>query len=157
MAKEKIVLAYSGGLDTSVILKWFIEEGYDVIAYIADVGQEEDFEAAKEKALKIGAAKVYIEDLKEEFVKDYIFPAFKSQAVYQLGLHNDNNANGEWMRGGLTGIYFAHMTASDGDFVKLQGSNENLFQRFAILNLIGDNGTPNRKVLFPFENETVGV
>lgn len=83
MAKEKIVLAYSGGLDTSVILKWFIEEGYEVIAYIADVGQDEDFEAAKEKALKIGASKVYIEDLKEEFVRDYIFPAFKSQAVYE--------------------------------------------------------------------------
>lgn len=48
--KEKIVLAYSGGLDTSIILKWFIEEGYDVVAYIADVGQEEDFDAAREKA-----------------------------------------------------------------------------------------------------------
>ena len=83
MSKGKIVLAYSGGLDTSVILKWFIEEGYEVIAYIADVGQEEDFEAARVKAEKIGASKVYIEDLKEEFVRDYIFPAFKSQAVYE--------------------------------------------------------------------------
>ena len=83
MSKGKIVLAYSGGLDTSVILKWFIEEGYEVIAYIADVGQDEDFKAAEEKAFKIGATKVYIEDLKEEFVRDYIFPAFKSQAVYE--------------------------------------------------------------------------
>jgi len=83
MSKGKIVLAYSGGLDTSIILKWFIEEGYEVIAYIADVGQDEDFEAAKEKAEKIGASKVYIEDLKEEFVRDYIYPAFKSQAVYE--------------------------------------------------------------------------
>ncbi len=83
MSKEKVVLAYSGGLDTSVILKWLIEEGYDVVAYIADVGQDEDFKAAKEKALKVGASKVYIEDLKEEFVTDYIFPAFKSQAVYE--------------------------------------------------------------------------
>lgn len=83
MSKGKIVLAYSGGLDTSVILKWFIEEGYEVVAYIADVGQEEDFEAAKAKALKVGASKVYIEDLREEFVRDYIFPAFKSQAVYE--------------------------------------------------------------------------
>tara|TARA_R110001592_G_scaffold27763_16_gene102802 strand:+ start:5208 stop:6461 length:1254 start_codon:yes stop_codon:yes gene_type:complete len=83
MSKGKIVLAYSGGLDTSVILKWFIEEGYEVIAYIADVGQEEDFEAAKEKALKVGAAKVYVEDLKEEFVRDYIFAAVKSQAIYE--------------------------------------------------------------------------
>lgn len=83
MSKEKVVLAYSGGLDTSVILKWLIEEGYEVIAYIADVGQEEDFDAAREKALKVGASKVYVEDLKEEFVTDYIFPAFKSQAVYE--------------------------------------------------------------------------
>ncbi len=83
MNKGKVVLAYSGGLDTSVILKWLIEEGYEVVAYIADVGQEEDFEAAREKALKVGAVKVYVEDLKEEFVTDYIFPAFKSQAVYE--------------------------------------------------------------------------
>lgn len=83
MTKGKIVLAYSGGLDTSVILKWFMEQGYEVIAYIADVGQDEDFEAAKAKALKIGASKVYIEDLKKEFVTDYIFPTFKSQAVYE--------------------------------------------------------------------------
>ena len=82
-AKGKVVLAYSGGLDTSVILKWMIEEGYEVVAYIADVGQDEDFEAARAKAEKIGASKVYIEDLKEEFVSDYIFPAFKSQAVYE--------------------------------------------------------------------------
>jgi argininosuccinate synthase len=83
MPKEKVVLAYSGGLDTSVILKWLLEQNYDVIAYIADVGQDEDFVAAKEKALKVGASKVYIEDLKEEFVTDYIFPAFKANAVYE--------------------------------------------------------------------------
>jgi len=83
MSKGKIILAYSGGLDTSIILKWFIEEGYEVIAYIADVGQEEDFKVAREKALKIGASKVYIEDLKQEFVEDYIFTAVKSQAIYE--------------------------------------------------------------------------
>ncbi len=83
MSKGKIVLAYSGGLDTSVILKWFIEEGYETVAYIADVGQEEDFDAAREKAEKIGASAVYVEDLKEEFVQDYIFPAIKSQAIYE--------------------------------------------------------------------------
>lgn len=83
MSKGKIVLAYSGGLDTSVILKWFIEEGYEVIAYIADVGQEEDFDAAREKAKTLGASKVYVEDLKEEFVSDYIFTAIKSQAIYE--------------------------------------------------------------------------
>ena len=80
---EKIVLAYSGGLDTSVILKWLIDEGYEVIAYIADVGQDDNFPEAREKALAIGASKVYIEDLKEEFVTDYIFPAIKANAVYE--------------------------------------------------------------------------
>jgi argininosuccinate synthase len=83
MSKGKVVLAYSGGLDTSIILKWLIEEGYEVVCYCADVGQVEDFEAAREKALKIGASKVYIEDLKEEFITDYIFPAIKSQAIYE--------------------------------------------------------------------------
>ena len=81
--KGKIVLAYSGGLDTSVILKWLIEKGYEVIAYIADVGQEDNFQEAREKALKIGASKVYIEDLKEEFVTNYIFPSIKANAVYE--------------------------------------------------------------------------
>ena len=83
MAKEKLILAYSGGLDTSVILKWLIDKDYDVIAYIADVGQDEDYEAAKEKALKIGASKVYIEDLKRELVTDYVFPAIKANAIYE--------------------------------------------------------------------------
>jgi argininosuccinate synthase len=83
MTKEKVVLAYSGGLDTSVILKWLLEEGYEVIAYIADVGQDEDLAAAREKALKVGASKVYVEDLKEEFVTDYIFPAVKANALYE--------------------------------------------------------------------------
>lgn len=83
MAKQKVILAYSGGLDTSVILKWLADKGYDVIAYIADVGQKDDFKAAKEKALKIGASKVYIEDLKKEFVTDFIFPAIKSNSVYE--------------------------------------------------------------------------
>lgn len=83
VSKGKVVLAYSGGLDTSVILKWLIEEGYEVIAYIADVGQDEDFEAARKKALKVGAKKVYVENLQEEFVRDYIFPMFKANAVYE--------------------------------------------------------------------------
>ena len=81
--KEKVVLAYSGGLDTSVILKWLKDEGYEVIAYIADVGQEDDFEAAKKKALELGAANVYIDDLKKEFVTEFIFPAIKANAVYE--------------------------------------------------------------------------
>ena len=83
MGNNKVILAYSGGLDTSIILHWLMEKGYEVIAYIADVGQEDDFEAAKKKALKIGASKVYVEDLKEEFVTDYIFPVFKANALYE--------------------------------------------------------------------------
>jgi argininosuccinate synthase len=83
MPKEKVVLAYSGGLDTSVILKWLIESGYEVIAYVADLGQKENFKAVKEKALKTGASKVYIEDLKEELVTDFIFLVLKANAVYE--------------------------------------------------------------------------
>lgn len=64
-SKGKVLLAYSGGLDTSCILVWLIEQGYEVMAYLADVGQEEDFEAAREKALKIGATKVFIEVRKQ--------------------------------------------------------------------------------------------
>ena len=80
---EKVVLAYSGGLDTSVILKWLIDKGYEVIAYVADVGQEDDFEAAKTKAMDLGACKVYVEDLKKEFVTDFIFPAIRANSVYE--------------------------------------------------------------------------
>jgi argininosuccinate synthase len=80
---KKVMLAYSGGLDTSVILKWLINKGYDVIAYVADVGQNDNFEAVREKALAIGASKVIIEDLKKEFVTDYIFKAVKANAVYE--------------------------------------------------------------------------
>jgi len=84
MSVNKVVLAYSGGLDTSVILKWLIET-YDceVISYTADLGQEEELESVRPKALKTGASKVYIEDLKEEFVKDYVFPAFRANAIYE--------------------------------------------------------------------------
>jgi len=83
MNSKKVVLAYSGGLDTSVILKWLLEMGYEVIAYIADVGQEDDLEAARDKALKIGASKVYVEDLRRDFVENYIYPAFKANVVYE--------------------------------------------------------------------------
>lgn len=81
--KEKVILAYSGGLDTSVILKWLKEMGYEVIAYVADLGQNEDFEEIREKALRTGASKVYISDLKKEFVTDFIFPAIRANAKYE--------------------------------------------------------------------------
>lgn len=77
------MLAYSGGLDTSIILKWLQDEGYGVVCYIADVGQDDDFEAARAKALRLGAVKVYVEDLKREFVTDFIFPAVQANAIYE--------------------------------------------------------------------------
>lgn len=82
--KNKIVLAYSGGLDTSIILKW-LEKEYDaeIIAYVADLGQGEDLQEVYDKALKTGASKVYVEDLREEFVRDFVFPAIKSNAIYE--------------------------------------------------------------------------
>ncbi|HEY3198155.1 MAG TPA: argininosuccinate synthase [Nitrospirales bacterium] len=81
---KKVVLAYSGGLDTSVILKWMRETlGYQVIAFCADLGQGEDMKAVKAKALKLGASKVYIEDLREQFARDYIFPMLRANAVYE--------------------------------------------------------------------------
>ncbi|MCA1794593.1 MAG: argininosuccinate synthase [Desulfobacteraceae bacterium] len=83
MSKQKVVLAYSGGLDTSVILKWLLEQGYDVYAYMADIGQQEDFDAARKKALNIGASDVFIEDMRREFVTDYIFPVFKANTLYE--------------------------------------------------------------------------
>ena len=83
MKRDKVILAYSGGLDTSVILKWLIDKGYEVVAYVADVGQEDNFDDVREKAVKIGASKVYIKDLKEEFVTDFIFPALKANAIYE--------------------------------------------------------------------------
>ena len=83
MKKEKVILAYSGGLDTSVIVKWLSNKGYDVICFVGNVGQDEDFDAIKEKALKTGASKVYVEDLRKEFVEDYIFPALRANAIYE--------------------------------------------------------------------------
>jgi argininosuccinate synthase len=81
---KKVVLAYSGGLDTSVILRWLIETyRCEVVAYCADLGQEEELEGVREKALKTGATKVYIDDLREPFVKDYVFPMLRANAVYE--------------------------------------------------------------------------
>jgi argininosuccinate synthase len=81
---QKIVLAYSGGLDTSVILRWLIDNyNAEVIAFAADLGQGEELEPLDEKARKTGASKVYIEDLKEEFVRDFVFPVIKANLVYE--------------------------------------------------------------------------
>jgi len=84
MKKRSIVLAYSGGLDTSIILHW-LKENYnaDIIAYIADLGQGENLEAIAKRAKKVGAKKVYVENLRNEFVKDYIFPMIQASSVYE--------------------------------------------------------------------------
>ncbi len=84
MEKEKVVLAYSGGLDTSVILKWLEENyGYEVIAVCVDVGQGEDLVAVQKKALSTGAAKAYVVDVQKEFITDYIYPTLKAGAIYE--------------------------------------------------------------------------
>uniref|UniRef100_A0A8C8DUP1 Argininosuccinate synthase n=1 Tax=Oryzias sinensis TaxID=183150 RepID=A0A8C8DUP1_9TELE len=83
MSKGTVVLAYSGGLDTSCILVWLKEQGYDVIAYLANIGQDEDFEAARKKAESLGAKKIFIEDLRKEFVEDFIWPSVQANAVYE--------------------------------------------------------------------------
>ncbi|HPC74551.1 MAG TPA: argininosuccinate synthase [Syntrophales bacterium] len=81
---KKVVVAYSGGLDTSVIIRWLIESyGCKVIAYCADLGQREELEGLKEKAKRTGASKVYIEDLREEFARDFVFAALRANAVYE--------------------------------------------------------------------------
>ena len=83
MSKKKVMLAYSGGLDTSVAIKWFMDRDYDVVCYMGDVGQGQDVKTAKSKAAKIGAKKCIVGDLKEQLVSDYIFPALKAGALYQ--------------------------------------------------------------------------
>ena len=84
MKKKKVVLAYSGGLDTSVILKWLqSEKNLDVIAFVADVGQQDELEIAKKNAIKMGAIKVIVVDLKNIFAKNFIFPMFRANTVYE--------------------------------------------------------------------------
>ena len=81
---KKVVLAYSGGLDTSVILKWLQEEyGCEVVTFTADIGQGEELEPARAKALAAGIREIYIDDLREEFVRDFVFPMFRANALYE--------------------------------------------------------------------------
>jgi argininosuccinate synthase len=83
-APKKVVLAYSGGLDTSIILKWLqIEYGCEVVTFTADLGQGEELEPARAKAEMMGASSIYIEDVREEFVRDFIFPMFRANALYE--------------------------------------------------------------------------
>lgn len=85
-SNNKVVLAYSGGLDTSVILPWLKETyGYDVIAFAADLGQQEELDGIKKKAIKSGATKCIVKDLRKEFVEEYIWPMLKSGAIYENG------------------------------------------------------------------------
>lgn len=81
--KKKVVLAYSGGLDTSCILVWLKEQGYEVVAFLANIGQDEDFDAARKKAESLGAVKIVIPDLKKSFVENYIWPAVQANGCYE--------------------------------------------------------------------------
>jgi len=86
MAKtfRKVVLAYSGGLDTSIIIPWLKETyGCEVVAYVANVGQGDELDGIEEKALRSGASQVFVEDLRREFVQDYIFPVLRAGAIYE--------------------------------------------------------------------------
>ena len=83
MNNKKVVLAYSGGLDTSVAVRWLADRGYDVIAYMADVGQGGDFQKLKKRATSAGASKVVVQDLKKEFAEDFVFQSLKAGAVYE--------------------------------------------------------------------------
>ena len=81
---NKVVLAYSGGLDTSIILKWLQDEySCEVVTFTADLGQGEELEPARAKAEMLGIKEIYIEDLREEFVRDYVFPMFRANALYE--------------------------------------------------------------------------
>jgi argininosuccinate synthase len=80
---KKVVLAYSGGLDTSCAIKWLKDRGYDVIAYIGDVGQGEDYAQVEKRALKTGASRVYVGDLRQEFIDDFILPTLQANASYE--------------------------------------------------------------------------
>ena len=81
---RKVVLAYSGGLDTSVIAKWLMEKYQcEVITFTADIGQGDETKDARQKAKKLGIKKIYVEDLKEEFVKEYVYPMFRANAIYE--------------------------------------------------------------------------
>jgi argininosuccinate synthase len=112
MSIKKLVLAYSGGLDTSVAIRW-LKEKYqcDVVAFCADVGQEEDLEGAKKKALGTGASKVYISDLREDFVANYVFPALRGAALYE----------GEYLLG--TSLARPCITKGMMDIVKQEGAD----------------------------------
>ena len=81
--QKKIVLAYSGGLDTSVILHWLISQGHEVVTYTANLGQDEDMEEVVGKARQVGASATYVEDLRHEFVTDFIYPAIRANAIYE--------------------------------------------------------------------------
>ena len=81
---NKVVLAYSGGLDTSIILKWLQQEyGCEVVTFTADIGQGEELEPARAKAKAMGIKQIYIDDLREEFVRDFVFPMFRANAIYE--------------------------------------------------------------------------
>jgi len=80
---KKIVLAYSGGLDTSCAVRWLKDQGYEVVCFVADLGQGEDFQTTEARALAAGASKVYVRDLQDEFIEDFIIPALKANAIYE--------------------------------------------------------------------------
>ena len=96
---KKLVLAYSGGLDTSVALRWIKDRfGCEVIAYCADIGQGDETEGLEQKALKTGASKLHIVDLREEFARDFVFPMMRANAVYEATICSARRSRGRQSR-----------------------------------------------------------
>lgn len=128
MAKEKVILAYSGGLDTSVILNWLKETyDFDVIAVCCNVGQHEDFDAVEKKALSTGASKAITLDLREEFITDYIYPTLKAGAIYE-----DDYLLGTSMARPLMAKKFVEIAEQEGAFTIAHGCTGKETTRFVL-------------------------
>ena len=138
---KKIVLAYSGGLDTSVAVRWLKERGFSVIAYMADVGQKGNFSASKKRGYAAGASSVIVEDLKKEFVNDFVFPALKANAVYEGRYYLATALSRPLIAKGLVGLakaknaeYVSHgCTGKGNDQVRFEVSIGALDSRLKII------------------------
>jgi len=145
---NKVVLAYSGGLDTSIILKW-LQETYecDVVTFTADLGQGEEVEPARAKALAMGVPEdeIYIEDLREEFVRDYVYPMFRANTIYE----------GEYPEAAPDEPTYLELTYDKGDIVAIDGTPMSPAEALTELNRIGGaNGIGRLDIV---ENRYVGM
>ena len=110
---KKVVLAYSGGLDTSVIVRW-LQDTYncEVVTFTADIGQGEEVEPARAKAEALGVKEIYIEDLREEFVRDYVFPMFRANTIYEGGKKAPKDGPARFKKGASFGAWLSSQPSS---------------------------------------------